>query len=135
MLEGAYNEKIDVWACGVIMYILLCGYPPFNGSSYKEIILNVRNSELRFVEEDWVNVSNDAQDLIIKILNKDPSQRMTAEEVLKHPWFSINHKDKKVDPEKAKQTLENLKQFNVIACYLSYIDRLEESYMTQFGCT
>jgi len=55
-----YDEKCDVWSCGVILYILLCGYPPFGGKSEDEILKKVRLGKFKFEPEDWSRISNEA---------------------------------------------------------------------------
>lgn len=64
ILGGCYNEKCDVWSLGVILYILLCGYPPFNGQSTDDIISKLTEKKLDFPDEDWEEISSEAKDLI-----------------------------------------------------------------------
>lgn len=68
VLEGKYNQKCDVWSSGIILYILLSGCPPFQGSNVKEILDKVKNNQLSFEPEEFKNVSEDAVDLIKKII-------------------------------------------------------------------
>ena len=90
VLAENYNEKCDVWSCGVIMYILLCGYPPFNGSSNVDIFHNIQYSQPMFNAEEWKDVSPSAIELIKNMLNKNPNKRYTAEMCLDHKWFKEN---------------------------------------------
>jgi len=106
-LDRNYDEKCDVWSCGVILYILLCGYPPFGGASDNEILQKVKKAKFRFDEEDWSKISEDAKDLIRKMLVKDPSERISAAEALKHPWMT---KNAAVNPLNTK-AINNLTQF------------------------
>jgi calcium-dependent protein kinase len=78
LLEN-YNEKCDVWSCGVILYILLCGYPPFSGRSEDDILAKVKSGKFRFDPEDWDHISADAKELIQKMLTLNPSKRISAE--------------------------------------------------------
>jgi calcium-dependent protein kinase len=71
--------RCDVWSLGVILYVFLCGYPPFEGDNNKEIFKNVLKSELVFDPADWGTVSPEAKDLVSKMLEKDPAKRITAE--------------------------------------------------------
>lgn len=80
VLSGNYDRQCDVWSLGVILYILLCGYPPFDGDNNKEIFRSIMKNDLEFDPEDWTNISEEAIDLIRKMLNKDNNKRLTIEE-------------------------------------------------------
>jgi calcium-dependent protein kinase len=82
-----YNEKCDVWSCGVNLYILLCGYPPFTADSDDKIMRKVLLGRFTFPEEEWRNVSPEAKDLITKMLTYDPESRLSARQALDHPWI------------------------------------------------
>ncbi|KAK9087344.1 hypothetical protein Syun_029738 [Stephania yunnanensis] len=82
-----YNEKIDVWSCGVILYIMLAGIPPFYGESATEIFEAVMRGNLRFPTRLFHSASPSAKDLLRKMLCKDVSRRLSAEQVLRHPWI------------------------------------------------
>ena len=85
VLEGMYDEKCDVWSAGVILYILLCGYPCFNGETDEQIYKQIRKKKYDFPSPEWDVISEDAKNLIKKMLS-DASDRISAEEVLKDPW-------------------------------------------------
>jgi len=87
VLLGNYDEKCDIWSAGVILYILLCGDPPFNGANDNEIYRKIQAKKYSFPSPKWDKVSNDAKDLIKHMLC-DPDKRYTAEEVLKHTWVN-----------------------------------------------
>merc|ERR1712050_399501 len=89
VLKRNYDEKCDVWSSGVIMYILLCGYPPFNGPNDKIIFQRVLEGKFAFPEEDWNGISKQAKDLIKKMLCYDPAKRSHTAECLQHEWFKI----------------------------------------------
>lgn len=82
VLKKNYNEKCDVWSCGVILYIILCGYPPFNGANDKQIIEAVIKGRYTLDEPEWDDVSLEAKDLIKRLLEYDPAKRISAEEAL-----------------------------------------------------
>jgi len=87
VLKGSYTTQCDVWSMGVIMYIMLCGKPPFGGKTNKEIINNVLNSTYSMKSEVWGSVSDEAKDLISKLLERSADMRLTAQEAFDHPWI------------------------------------------------
>lgn len=97
----SYDKRCDLWSLGVIVYILLCGYPPFYGccgsdcgwergefceSCQDQLFVSIQDGLYDFPEREWATVSDEAKDLIRHLLVKDASQRYTAEMVLSHPW-------------------------------------------------
>jgi MAP kinase interacting serine/threonine kinase len=97
----SYDKRCDLWSLGVIIYILLCGYPPFYGccgsdcgwergefceSCQDQLFVSIQDGLYDFPEREWSGVSDEAKDLIRHLLVKDASQRYTAEMVLSHPW-------------------------------------------------
>ena len=90
VLKESYDEKCDVWSCGVIMYILLSGYPSFNGNSNVDIYHNIQqNNPPYFSGEEWKEVTKEAIDLIKFMLTKNPNKRYSAEMCLNHKWFKL----------------------------------------------
>ena len=89
VLKENYNEKCDVWSCGVIMYILLSGVPPFNGQDDDEIMEKVALAKFNFKKAIFSKVSDSAKNLIKRMLTKDVNKRITAEEALQDPWFEL----------------------------------------------
>eukprot|EP00347_Sterkiella_histriomuscorum_P002144 403369302 len=87
VLKGKYNYQCDIWSIGIILYIMLCGYPPFEGDDNKEIFRRVLQQKLEFDPEDWGDISDDAKDLVSKMLLKDPIQRISAGAALSHRWL------------------------------------------------
>ncbi|CAD8168820.1 unnamed protein product [Paramecium pentaurelia] len=109
--QKKYNEQIDIWAIGIITYILLCGYPPFGGESNRKIIDNVLKKPLIFEEQDWNKYSNESKEFVKKILIKDPSQRITIEQALNDPWIVKNF-ELQVSDGQLKRVLTNLVNYN-----------------------
>ena len=88
ILEGiAYGTKCDMWSLGVIIYIILGGYPPFNEQNQFELFREIRKGQYEFHKEYWGSVSADAKDLISSLLTVQPSKRITADQALQHRWM------------------------------------------------
>lgn len=88
--KANYGMPSDIWAVGVITYILLCGYPPFYGESDVLLFQDIRRAQVEFDEAEWGPVSQNAKDFIKSIFKKDPTKRPTASELLQDPWFKDN---------------------------------------------
>lgn len=86
------------------MYILLCGYPPFNGSNDEQIIKKVKEGKYRTDEEEWHNISEDAIDILNKLLQYNPNNRISAAEALQHKWIKEQSKIE-IDKEITSKTL------------------------------
>jgi len=112
VLKGNVSSKCDIWGLGVILYILLCGYPPFDGETDQDIIDSITKGNLVFPEKDWSKVSGPAKDLITKMLTYDPASRITAEDALNHHWITMNETDSPVKSEIQLTALKNIKEFN-----------------------
>ena len=87
VLKKHYDEKCDIWSCGVIMYILLSGRPPFAGDNDREIMDKVAKGRYDLETSPFDSVSSSSKDLIKKLLVMDPKKRISAQEALNHPWF------------------------------------------------
>jgi calcium-dependent protein kinase len=112
VLDKNYNEKCDLWSCGVILYILLTGEAPFGGDNDHEIIKNIKQGRLSFRKLN--KVSDEALDLVKKLLIKNPKERISAEEALKHPWFLANNTKasiNNVDEKTIYAFIDNLKNY------------------------
>jgi len=125
LLRGNYDEKCDVWSCGVILYILLSGYPPFNGRSDRQIQARIMTSELEFKGKIWNSVSQEAKDLIQRMLTKNPSQRPSIKEVYNDQWIQTRGKNQCQDNVLGRPYLKNLAAFNI----QSQLQRATMSYI------
>lgn len=91
ILCGTYSKSLDVFAAGVVLYILLCGYPPFYSKSNRQTFLRTIRGMYKIEGSDWDQVSLEAKDLVMRMLEKDPRKRITTSEILQHPWItSVN---------------------------------------------
>lgn len=88
VLQGEeYDMSVDIWSIGVIIYILLCGFPPFYGNTQKELFDKILNASFNFPSPEWDGVSDSAKNFIKKLLVVDPEKRYTAEQALNDPWI------------------------------------------------
>jgi serine/threonine protein kinase len=87
-MNGGYENKVDAFSAGVIMYILLCGYEPFYGESEKELIAENLKAKVDYPSADWGSVSVEGRDLVEKMLERDPSKRIVPSKALQHPWIT-----------------------------------------------
>jgi calcium-dependent protein kinase len=111
VLFEKYDEKCDIWSCGVIMYILLCGYPPFNGDNDNDILNKIKAGKYVYPEEEWDVISDEAKDLIGKMLTFNSVERWSASDCLNHSWLT-EHNKKKVDKTFSIKCLNNMKKFH-----------------------
>ncbi|EAW14359.1 serine/threonine-protein kinase [Aspergillus clavatus NRRL 1] len=88
MLKQGHGKAVDMWSLGVITYTLLCGYSPFRSETLSDLIEECRSGRIVFHERYWRDVSKDAKDFILSLLQPDPAKRVTSEEALKHPWLT-----------------------------------------------
>ncbi|XP_076902493.1 calcium-dependent protein kinase 26-like [Bidens hawaiensis] len=95
-----YGPEADIWSVGVIIYVLLCGVPPFYADTEEDIFEEVLHGKLDFSIDPWPNISEGAKDLVKKMLVRDRKKRITAHEILCHPWISVDGvaPDKPLDP-------------------------------------
>ncbi|CAD8110398.1 unnamed protein product [Paramecium sonneborni] len=107
VIDQNYNSKCDLWSCGVILYIMMSGKPPFKGINVDDLYRNIKNGYIDFTGSEWQFVSQDAKSFISKLLLVDPSKRMSAEQALKDPWIVSKKREDKINTK----NLENLSQF------------------------
>ena len=115
VLKKHYNEKCDVWSCGVIMYILLSARPPFGGEDDNEIMERVSTGKYDLESPPFNKLSKNSIDLIKRLLTMDPEQRISAEQALNHPWFK-EFKSQEIynrinDSDTIKNLIGNLKKY------------------------
>ncbi|KAK9714924.1 hypothetical protein RND81_06G131100 [Saponaria officinalis] len=112
VLRRNYGKEIDIWSAGIILYILLCGVPPFWAETESGIFDAILNGGIHFDRDPWPSISSSAKDLVRKMLNPDPMKRITPEEVLEHPWMKEggDASDKPID----SAVLCRIKQFRAM---------------------
>jgi len=110
VLINKYDEKCDVWSCGVILYLLLCGYPPFNGVSNEIIYQKIINDPVDFSGKEWVEVSSEGKNLILNLLEKDPEKRLSSEQALQNEWVK-KHTSNPANEDLINRALKNLLEF------------------------
>ena len=112
VLEGKYTAKCDMWSIGVILYIMLCGRPPFSGHNDQEILRKVSQGTYNLNDAVWKKRSAEVIDLIKKLMEKRPEKRLSAKEAIDHPWIQQKVKTE-FDVELGLEALDELKNFRV----------------------
>ncbi|OVA10249.1 Protein kinase domain [Macleaya cordata] len=112
VLKRNYGPEVDVWSAGVILYILLCGVPPFWAETEQGVAQAIIRSVIDFKRDPWPKVSDNAKDLVKGMLNPDPKQRLTAQAVLDHPW--LQNAKKAPNVSLGETVKARLKQFSVM---------------------
>jgi calcium-dependent protein kinase len=115
VLKKDYTAACDIWSLGVILYILLCGYPPFYGDTDPEIFARVKRGTFDFPVEEWGRVSTQAKQLIQSMLHLDMEVRPTAQQCIEHPWFAEVDAADHPHAQVATLSASNLGQFREFA--------------------
>ncbi|XP_046823620.1 calcium/calmodulin-dependent protein kinase type II alpha chain isoform X15 [Vespa crabro] len=105
-----YGKPVDIWACGVILYILLVGYPPFWDDDQHRLYAQIKAGSYDYPSPEWDTVTPEAKNLINQMLTVNPSKRITANEALKHPW--ICQRERVASVVHRQETVDCLKKFN-----------------------
>lgn len=113
IVKASYDYRCDYWSLGVMMYILLCGYPPFDARNTAELAKEILNTQPDFGSYPWTSISQSAKELVAGLLNKEPSKRITAEKALSHSWIKKADKPCKLDHKRAEHIIENLRHFSI----------------------
>ncbi|XP_032869833.1 calcium/calmodulin-dependent protein kinase type II subunit beta isoform X13 [Amblyraja radiata] len=108
--KEAYGKPVDIWACGVILYILLVGYPPFWDEDQQKLYQQIKAGAYDFPSPEWDTVTPEAKNLINQMLTINPAKRITATEALKHPW--VCQRSTVASMMHRQETVECLKKFN-----------------------
>lgn len=129
LVEGkGYGKEVDYWSLGVILYTMLCGYPPFYDENNTKLFQLIINLQYDFGSPYWDNISESAKDLIRHILTKDPSERYDADQILNHPWLN-NEEQPQVElntvPEQMKEYIAK-KRLKKAAITIMAVGRLNK---------
>ncbi|XP_076361585.1 calcium/calmodulin-dependent protein kinase type II alpha chain isoform X4 [Tachypleus tridentatus] len=108
--KDPYGKPVDIWACGVILYILLVGYPPFWDEDQHRLYAQIKAGAYDYPSPEWDTVTPEAKNLINSMLTVNPAKRITASEALKHPW--ICQRERVASTLHRQETVECLKKFN-----------------------
>lgn len=120
--DGCYTAACDLWSLGVITYIMLCGQPPFSGSSESQQFEQIKDNPCPMCEEAWDTVSGPAKDLVRGLLSIDPAKRLDVDDVLAHPWLRIAQEvtdGSAMDGSATHQILSNMRRFSKTTSFFS----------------
>lgn len=130
--ETGYGLKVDMWAAGVITYIMLCGFPPFRSAKrdQDELFDLIQEGEFEFLSPYWDPVSDSAKDLVTNLLVVGVSQRYSAEQVLKHPWVrkksaTVSEISEVLLAESERPTLQRRRRFKAAGLAVQGAKRME----------
>jgi serine/threonine protein kinase len=110
LLKGKYGASTDIWSVGVVAYIMLCGYPPFNAGTDPEIFDAIRRGHFDFPSQGWAGKSPEARDFIRCLLRRDPRKRLTAKDALAHPWITAMTTARPPNARRSSFSLKNLRR-------------------------
>lgn len=130
--ETGYGLKVDIWAAGVILYIMLCGFPPFRSPNkdQDELFDLIIAGDYEFLAPYWDEVSENAKDLVSKLLVVSSKQRFTAQEILNHHWIQDHGEEKEVFPP--KRDFNARRKFKGAAIAVTSSNRLQNIVQFQF---
>jgi calcium-dependent protein kinase len=113
VFRNNYNTKADIWSCGIILYTMLCGHPPFRGSKEEEIKTKILKGALEFPAREWSKVSKEAMFFVNELLTYDPYKRPNAEKSLKNAWMVKMLKDENLEDNILGETIMlNMNKFH-----------------------
>lgn len=141
---SSYDKRCDLWSLGVIMYILLCGYPPFYGKCGSDcgwekgeacqacqdmLFMRIQEGIYEFPEKEWAFISDEARDLIRHLLVKDPRHRYSAEKVLNHPWVAQGGPTTQLETPHVIRRNNSAKELSAFAESAIAVNRMMQQHM------
>ncbi|KAJ0643639.1 putative protein kinase CAMK-CDPK family [Helianthus annuus] len=128
VLKRDYGPEVDIWSAGVILYILLCGVPPFWAETEQGVALAILRGNIDFKRKPWPQISENAKSLVKQMLEPDPKKRLTAQQVLEHPWIVNEKKASNVSLGDIVKT--RLKQFSMMNRFKKKALRVIAEYLS-----
>jgi len=115
VLNGQYDSKCDTWSLGVLLYVFMSGYLPFQGDNRNEVFAKISNAKFHFNHVEFKECSELVLDFIRKLLVVDPKKRLSAGDALNHAWFKSAQVDKPADVKISQSVLERLQSFKGVS--------------------
>ena len=122
VIKENYNEKCDIWSCGVILYIILSGQMPFSGASKQAITNQILNGQYSLSGPDWAYVSPEAKQFVRRLMTQDYTKRPSAAEALKDPWITMKSAEDVNEEPLTEDALGKLRTYAVCTSRFSRID-------------
>lgn len=113
VLKRKYNEKCDIWSCGIIMYMLLSGKPPYSGNTDKEVLDKVEQGIFEYIDKDMADRSEECVMFLKELIRLDPGKRPSAQEALKNKWLLSNIPEEPINRNEVSEAFTNIMKFNV----------------------
>lgn len=107
-----YGKEVDIWSSGIVLYILLCGFPPFDQEAHTSVLFDrIKKGKYSFPDPYWTPISKEAKDLVKGMMTVDPTKRLTTKQCLQHPWLAMFKKGS-ISDQPLPQMQDELKKYN-----------------------
>ena len=113
VLKRKYNEKCDIWSCGIIMYMLLSGKPPYSGNTDKDVLEKVEQGVFEFLDKDMSERSEESVAFLKELLRIDPGKRPSANEALKNKWLNTSIPEEPINRNEVNEAFNNIMKYQV----------------------
>lgn len=139
VFKGSYDEKCDIWSCGIILYTIFCGFPPVRSNKEEDIKKKIIENDLDYTRKEWMKVSKEARDFVKSLLNYDPIKRPSAAEAMKSSWL-VNTLKSSQDNMLDNDIMTNLIKFHstivlekaVLAYLTGLTDNIDQTILKEF---